>query len=71
MALVQLLNRSREQIDLFTAVYLRTDRTFITRRSYYADTLPLLTVLELRMIQTVTFISLTYLIITDKNIHEL
>jgi hypothetical protein len=40
----------REQVDLFTAACLRTDRVFITRRSYHADTLPLLAVYKLRMI---------------------
>jgi hypothetical protein len=54
MALVQLSNRSkveweartelfrvgqREQVDLFTAVCLRTNRAFITRQSYHMDRL--------------------------------
>jgi hypothetical protein len=43
-------SRLREQVDLFTAACLRTDRAFITRRPYHADILPLLAVHELRMI---------------------
>jgi hypothetical protein len=81
---VQLSNRSRvewrwysfrigrrEQVDLFTAACLRTDRAFITRRPHHADTLPLLAVLELRITQTVTSVSLTYSVTTDENVHEL
>jgi hypothetical protein len=81
MALVQLSSRSKveweartelfrvgqgEQIDLFTAACLRTDRAFITRRLRHADILLLLlAVHELRMTQTVTSMSLTCSVTTD------